>query len=123
MDLTLLKKRLSTYKTDGGYLKGVDNELLVDILSAWESWTGSGKEFYSSLGTTSNQMGFLMGKAKKLKREGVMPSSEFKEIQIEGNLSAPAGACSGNMVLRWKEKHVIEFSTVDCLLDFLKRAS
>ena len=34
----------------------------MDILAAWESWTGSGKKFYSGLGTTSNQMGFLMGR-------------------------------------------------------------
>ena len=118
MDLLTLRKRLSTYKTDGGYLKGVDNELLVDILQAWESWTGPSKDFYSGLGTTHAQMGFLMGKAKKLKREGVMPSSDFKEVKIEG----PTGlTCDGHMVLRW-DKHKIEFSTVDSLLEFLKKA-
>ena len=119
MDLVTLRKRLSTYKTDGGYLKGVDDELLVDILSAWESWTGASKDFYTALGTSHSQMGFLMGKAKKLKRDGVIPSSEFKELKVESS----SIVCNGNMVLRWQDKHIIEFSTVDSLLEFLKKAS
>ena len=119
MDNTILKKRLSTYKTEGGYLKGVDDELLVDILAAWESWSGASKEFYSALGTSHTQMGSLMGRAKKLKRQGMVPSSEFKEIKIEDSNTD----CSGAMVLHWKSKHKIEFTTVDYLLDFLKKAS
>lgn len=121
MDHAILKKRLSTYKTEGGYLKGVDDELLVDILAAWESWSGASKEFYSALGTSHTQMGSLMGRAKKLKRQGLVPSTSFKEIKIEDSVSTEV--CFGAMVLHWKSKHKIEFSKVDYLLDFLKKAS
>jgi hypothetical protein len=123
MDIGNLKKRLSTYRTEGGYLKGVDDELLVDILAGWESWQGASKEFYTALGTSHTQMATLMSRAKKLKRDGVMPSSEFKEIRMEESGAGSFVSCQGGMVLRWQEKHIIEFSTVDCLLDFLKRAS
>jgi len=91
MDNSNLKKRLNTYKTEGGYLKGVDDELLVDILVAWEAWSGSSKDFYTSLGTSYRQMGTLMGRAKKLKREGVMPSTEFKEIKLQGGEPTAGG--------------------------------
>ena len=40
MDNTTLKKRLSTYKSEGGHLKNVSDELLMDILQAWEAWMG-----------------------------------------------------------------------------------
>jgi len=123
MDNANLKKRLSTYKTEGGYLKGVDDELLVDILAAWEDWSGSSKDFYTSLGTSYRQMGTLMGRAKKLKREGVVASTEFKEIKLQGGEPTPGEHCTGGMVLHWQGAHKIEFSTVDCLLDFLKKAS
>ena len=36
MELETLKKKLSTFKTDKGYLKNVSNDLLLEILSAWE---------------------------------------------------------------------------------------
>jgi len=123
MDNSNLKKRLNTYKTEGGYLKGVDDELLVDILVAWEAWSGSSKDFYTSLGTSYRQMGTLMGRAKKLKREGVMPSTEFKEIKLQGGEPTAGGYCAEGMILYWQGTHKIEFSTVECLLDFLKKAS
>jgi hypothetical protein len=47
MDLGILKKKLSSYKTDGGYVKNVSSDLLIEILSAWESWTGPSAGFYS----------------------------------------------------------------------------
>jgi hypothetical protein len=71
MDLGILKKKLSSYKTDGGYVKNVSSDLLIEILSAWESWTGSSAGFYSGLEINGKSGAKMIGEAKKLKREGV----------------------------------------------------
>jgi hypothetical protein len=36
MELEILKKKLSTYRGDGGYITGVSDELLLEILGAWK---------------------------------------------------------------------------------------
>ena len=84
MDHITLKKKLSTYVTEGGQLRNVSDELLCEVLSAWEDWSGTGVGFYKSIGFTSRQMASLIGKAKKLKREGHFGSEYFKEIVVEG---------------------------------------
>ena len=65
MDNITLKKKLSTYVSDKGYLKGVSDEVLYEVLVAWENWTGSAVEFYRSLGFSQKQMASIIGKAKK----------------------------------------------------------
>ena len=50
MDNVTLKKKLSTYESDKGYLKGVSDDILYEVLVAWENWTGSSSDFYRSLG-------------------------------------------------------------------------
>jgi len=57
MDLAILKKKLSSYKTDGGYVENVSSDLLVEILSAGESWTGPVSGFYSGLGINGKSGG------------------------------------------------------------------
>jgi hypothetical protein len=52
MESTILKKRLSTFKTEKGTLKNVSDELLIDILRSWESWTGNSRDFYTSIGVS-----------------------------------------------------------------------
>ena len=126
MDNTTLKRKLSTYVSDKGYLKNVSDEVLYEVLLAWENWTGSSKEFYRSLGFSQTQMASVIGKAKKLKREGYFGNSEFKEIKVEGMVPDAAvgalGPCPAAEVL-WSNGKVIRFSGVDLLLDFLKKAS
>ncbi|MDO9182931.1 MAG: hypothetical protein Q7U04_11015 [Bacteriovorax sp.] len=124
MDNTILKKRLSTFKTDKGVLKNVSDELLMDILCAWESWPGSARDFYTSIGMNWKQMAKLMGKAKKLKREGRFPESEFKEIKInsESGQIMESTPCSGVEII-WNNGKIIRFSQVDLLVDFLKKAA
>ena len=121
MELDKLKKRLSTFKTEGGYLKNVPDELLVDILDAWEGWEGPSKSFYKAIGSTSAQMASLMGRAKKLKREGIAGSGEFKEVNVVSN----ASSISANppIILRFKKDNIIRFYHVDHLVDFLKKVS
>ena len=78
MDLTILKKKLSTFRTEKERITKVSDELLLDILKAWEEWAGPGSGFYSALGADHRKMASLIGRAKKLRREGFMPSEEFK---------------------------------------------
>ena len=122
MDNTVLKKRLSTYKTESGVLKNVSDELLIDILRAWESWPGNAKDFYTSIGANWSQMAKLMGKAKKLHREGRFPESEFKEVKIEPGMALPGGPCIG-IELVWDQGKLIRFAAVEQLVDFLKKVA
>ena len=125
MDNTVLKKRLSTFRTDKGILKNVSDELLMDVLRAWESWPGMHKDFYASIGVSHRQMAKLMGRAKKLKRDGVFPEEAFKEIKLEGDVngaSLPGGPCIG-IELAWEKGRVIRFAEVSQLVDFLKKVA
>jgi hypothetical protein len=123
MDLTTLKKKLSSYKSDKGYLKNVADDVLYEVLVAWENWTGPAADFYRGLGFTYAQMAGLIGKAKKMKRDGNFGSGEFKQIQLEttpSNESQPS-PCTGIEVV-WNGSKVIRFQEVDRLLEFLKKA-
>ena len=124
MDLLTLKKKLSTYESDKGYLKNVSDDVLFEVLTAWENWTGPSKDFYRSLGFSHAQMAGVVGKAKKLKREGHFGSGEFKQVRLDPSMvdSAVAGPCAGAEIV-WTNGRVIRFSGVDMLLDFLKKAS
>ena len=52
----------------------------MEILLAWERWTGPAGGFYTALGADAKRMASIIGRGKKLKREGRVPVSEFKEI-------------------------------------------
>ena len=124
MDLEILKKKISTYRTDGGHIKIKDDGLLLELLSAWEQWTGPATGFSSAVGVHRKAIPTLIGRAKKLRREG-FPAGEFKEIKIEGG-SAPMGQSSGPCVgieLGLTDGRVIRFPAVDPLLEFLKKAA
>lgn len=121
MDLEILKKRLSSYRTPKGRITKVPDELLVDILLAWEQWTGPASGFYSALGADHRKMAGLIGRAKKLKREGFFPEEAFKEIKIEGVSSGSIAPCQGIEIV-WDKGKLIRFPQVDLLIDFLKAA-
>lgn len=124
--MEVLKKRISSYRTPKGRLTRVPDELLVDILRAWEQWTGPGSAFYSALGADHRKMAGLIGRAKKLKREGGFPDEAFKEIKIEespSNLaSLISGPCQGIEIV-WDQGKLIRFSQVEHLVDFLKKVA
>ncbi len=124
MDLEILKKRLSSYRTQAGRITKVPDELLVDILIAWEQWVGPGSGFYTALGADHRKMASLIGRAKKLKREGFFPEETFKEIKLS-EASAGAGVvgpCQGIEVV-WDNGKLIRFPQVEHLIDFLKKVS
>lgn len=126
MDLEILKKKISTFRGEGGRVRITDDHLLMEILLAWEQWKGPMKGFYRAIGVSSEGMASIIGKAKKLRREGQFPAEEFKEIKIEGPgavaSSGPGGPCTG-IELVWEQGKVIRFPQVDQLLEFLKKAA
>ena len=121
MEIEVLKKKISSFKSKGGYLKNVSDDLLMEILDSWESWGGSSRSFYTAIGTDYRKMASLMGRAKRLKQEGYMVS-EFKEISVE---SAPIAIPSGDypIELVWDNGKVIRFGEVGLIVDFLKKAA
>jgi hypothetical protein len=126
MDMEILKKRLSSYRTPKGRITRVPDELLVDILKAWEQWTGPASGFYSALGADHRKMAGLIGRAKKMKRDGVIPEEFFKEIKVS-DLTSMTGAASGSpcqgIEIIWDNGKLIRFPQVDFLIDFLKRVA
>lgn len=124
MDLEILNKKVSSYRDNGGRVRKVSDELLLEILDAWEQWTGPASGFYKSLGVSAKGISSIIGKAKKLKREG-FPAGEFKEIKIDSGAGLPsplAGPCTG-IELSWTEGRIIRFPQVDQLVEFLKKAA
>lgn len=131
MDLEVLKKKISTFRGEGGRVRITDEALLMEILLAWEQWKGPMKEFYRAIGVSQTGMASIIGRAKKLRREGHFPAEEFKEIKIEGSGSAPGvasgttpviGPCTG-IELCWEGGRLIRFPEVDHLIDFLKKVA
>ncbi|MFN8699878.1 MAG: hypothetical protein ACK51V_02545 [bacterium] len=125
MDLEVLKKKISTYKGDGGRVSITSDELLIEILLAWEQWTGPAKGFYTSIGISAKGISSIIGRAKKLRREG-FPVDNFKEIKLQespSNLtSLNSGPCQGMEIL-WDNGKLIRFQQVEQLIDFLKKVS
>ncbi len=83
MDLTVLSKKISSYRTPKGRITNLPNELLAEILHAWEQWSGAPSAFYKLLGVDFRKMGSMMGKAKQLKREGAFDGLQFTEITLD----------------------------------------
>lgn len=124
MDLAILKKKISTYKTTTGKLTRVPDELAYEILKSWEQWTGTASSFYSEIDVKAAKMASVIGRAKKLQREGFFPADDFKEIKIDSASGQvlELTPCSGFEVV-WDNGKIIRFSQVDLLLDFLKKAA
>lgn len=123
MELTVIKKKLSTYLSEGGYLKNVSDELLYELLISWQEWTGSTSEFYREIGFSHRKMAGLIGKAKKLKREGHFGSSDFKEIAVEPTESKNNKEGCGNLIELQQDGKLIRFPAVDQLIEYMKKVS
>jgi hypothetical protein len=97
----------------------------MEILAAWENWTGPAAGFYSAIGVDFRKVASFIGRAKKLKQEGY-GIGEFKEIQVESNSITgnvvTLAPCNGAEVV-WHDGRIIRFSQIDLLLEFLKKAA
>lgn len=122
MDHGILKKKLSTFRTAKGILVRVSDEVVMEVLRAWEQWPGKASDMAKELGLTMRQMMVLVEKAKKRLREGAIAMEEFKDIKIEAPVSL-SGGMSGSIELAWDQGRVIRFSQVEQLIDFLKKVA
>lgn len=124
MDLTVLSKKISSYRTPKGKITNLPNELLAEILHEWEQWSGAPSAFYKLLGVDFRKMGSMMGKAKQLKRDGAFDGLQFTEITLDQETGQvmELPPCSG-VELVWEGGRIIRFSRVEILLDFLKKAA
>jgi hypothetical protein len=122
MDMEVLKRKISTFRGDGGRVRITDDSLLMEILMAWEQWKGPSKDFNREIGVSQTGMASIIGKAKKLRREGHFPAEEFKEIKVNGPELTQSSPCLG-IELCWDQNRVIRFPQVDQLLEFLKKVA
>ena len=121
MELEILKKKLSTFKGEGGRIRGVSDDLLLEVLSVWENWAGTASAFYKSIGSSQKGMASMIGKAKRLKRDG--HSIPFEEVKIEGitDTNNPQSIICDIEVQ--DNNKIIRFRKVDHLVEYLKKAA
>ena len=119
MEFEVLKKKLSTFRTEKGKLTKVSDELAVEILLAWEQWTGPASAFYSALGTNHRKLISILSKAKKLKRDGRVPAEPFTEVKIIDGGSNSIHSIAGGVEMAWEGDKLIRFSGVPQLIEFL----
>jgi len=115
----ILKKRLSTFKNDKGAIRGVSDELIMDILKTWEQWTGSAKSFYQSLGLKKQQLSIMIKKGKHLSKNCKDKIGPFIPVKV----SSPDDAPKAPIILMWDKKRSIRFYQVKHLVEFLKEAA
>mgnify|MGYP003418446475 FL=1 len=124
MEHAVLRKRLNTYKTSEGRLQHVSDEVVMEVLRAWENWSGSTADLYREIGLSRMQMVIMIKKGKKLVKSGVVVESEFHEIkQGTTETTQPTSICGPVIEVNWHQDKVIRFSAVDQLVDFLKKVS
>lgn len=120
MENAVIKKRLNTYKSKGGRIRRVDDEVVLDVLRAWENWPGSAAGLYRELGLSKMQLVVMIQKGKRLVKGGAVTGSDFKEITVR---SADEGGGGGyGIEVIWEHGRLIRFRTVAQLLEFLKLA-
>jgi len=125
MDIEILKKKISTFRGEGGRVRITDDGLLMEILLAWEQWKGPIKDFYKAIGVSREGMASIIGKAKKMKRAGHFPAEEFKEVKVADGGLVQTGRLDGctAIELSWEKGRTIRFGQVEQLIDFLKKAA
>ena len=116
----ILKKRLNTCRTSKGSLVKIPNDLVINIVKAWERWPGNAKSFYQSIGIKKEQLANIIKKGKRLFKDNNNDSlGPFIPVTIEGSNSD----CKIPIILRWDKKRSIRFYQVDHLIDFLNKAA
>lgn len=123
MDHAVLKKRLNTFKSAKGTLKNVNQDVVMEVLRAWENWPGSASDLYRELGLSKMQMVTMIQKAKRLVKSGVVTESEFREIQLPAAGTGFVGTPCTGIELCWDQGKIIRFPEVTQLIDFLKKVA
>ncbi|MCB9026426.1 MAG: hypothetical protein H6625_08935 [Bdellovibrionaceae bacterium] len=120
MDMEILRKKISTFRGKSGRVRITDDHLYMEILSAWEQWSGTTKDFYKSVGVSKTGMAGIIGKAKRMRREGHFPVETFKEVRVELPTTSEDN-CKSPITMKWERGRVIRFSQVDQLVEFLNK--
>ncbi|MCB9024888.1 MAG: hypothetical protein H6625_12535 [Bdellovibrionaceae bacterium] len=120
MDMEILRKKISTFRGKSGRVRITDDQLYMEILSAWEQWSGTTKDFYKSVGVSKTGMAGIIGKAKRMRREGHFPVETFKEVRVESPTTSEDNSKSP-ITMKWERGRVIRFSQVDQLVEFLNK--
>ena len=122
MDLAILRKKLNSYKTKpNGVFKNISGEMLLEVLRAWENYTGPMSVFSKQIGVRPSQLGPLIHKARKVAKNTEFTDGSFKEIKTDSTSNAGQSTTNeGKIELVWDNK-MIRFITVDHLIEFLKK--
>jgi hypothetical protein len=124
MENAVLKKRLNTFKSGAkGSLTRVSDDVVIEVLRAWENWPGSSADLYRDLGLSKMQLVTMIQKAKRLVKSGAFVESEFKEIKVESSSVAGFSGAPCGIELCWDSGKVIRFAQVEQLVDFLKKVA
>lgn len=121
MDMEVLRKKISTFRGEGGKVRITDDQLYLEILVAWEQWKGTSKDFFKTIGVSKSGLAAIIGKAKRMRREGHFPVEEFKEIRVADSVMTSANFSGVEIV--WDSGKLIRFQQVDQLIDFLKKVA
>lgn len=121
MEMAVIKKRLNTFKTSKGTLTRVSDDVVMEVLRGWESWSGKAVDFYREIGISKQQLWVLIKKGKSLVKSGRVAESEFKEISVPMTGGVSAGFDGVGMELKLDGNRSIRFGQVEQLVDFLKR--
>jgi len=105
---------------DGGRLSNVDDEVVLDVLRAWENWQGRTAELYRELGLSKMQLLIMLKKGKKLVKNGAVSGGAFKEITV--SKADGGGAGSYAIEISWEHGRLVRFKEVSQAVEFLKLA-
>jgi hypothetical protein len=117
----ILKKRLNICRTSKGNLSKIPDDLIIDIIRAWERWPSTAKSFYCNIGIKKQQLANIIKKGKRLFKEskeklGPFIPVEVKQPEASDNNKVP-------IILTWDKKRSIRFYQVNHLVEFLKQAA
>ncbi len=121
MDFEIMRKKLDAYKTPGGSYKNIKGELLVELLRAWEEYTGPSTELAKQLGMKRHQLARQIREARKaaLRNDAVDPA--FQALQIPESLES--NSVRAVIEISWGGDKVVKFPNVDLLVEFLRKAA
>ena len=121
MDHAILRKKLNTFKSGKGSLRQVSNEVVLEVLRAWERWPGTSADLYRDLGLSKMQLVTMIQKAKRLVKSGSVIETDFSEIKLEQHEPQNSSTCHIELV--WDESKLIRFTQVEQLVEFLKKVA
>lgn len=124
MDNAVLKKKLNTYKSGKtGQLRRVGDDVVMEVLRAWEHWPGTATDLYRDLGLSKMQLVTMIQKAKRLVKSGAVTEGEFREVRPETLGLSAGGSSPCGIEISWDNGKVIRFAEVSQLVDFLKKVA